>query len=945
MKGFAFLPLLKQGVGRKIFTMFLIAGVLPVGFTAWLAHHEFTRAADERVFESLHRTSKTQGFDILNRLMQVEQRALQLVDIISEAGGEIPDARSFLLNDFLSVAVSTGDGEPRLIYGIRSSEYLASLAQVEPAESGKTRLLVGGSGPSVRIAMVLPIDVGETGSTAIFRVRPDAIWPDRSTVPPGTHVCIYPETRSAAFHCAHSSGASELSIPAVAEDGSIEVRDLNGESFVSLQWELFLNSRFESASWLIGTTQPTGFAFQSSADFRRVFLPALFAVLVLIALLSLRAIAQSLDPLKRLDDAARSLSDGGRTSPVDIATGDEFESLGRTFNIMAGRLSSQITMLEAMFDIDKLILTGAKIDAVCEAICLSLQKITDSPCVIAAAAVSKRTSAEAYLVRLSGSEISRTRISIPESAPAESAGESRVVTLDNAPAWLDTASCTCAGMSHVAMTPVQVGRRTIGYFVIGGDGDNFLHDGQRQQLADLAEHFAVALDALARERELYRRANFDALTGLPNRQLLQERLAAYLAARKDDTSRGALLYVDLDRFKEINDVFGHSIGDVVLRQVADRIEDELGDDESFVARIGGDEFVVVLPESGTHEQIESLAKRLIARLTDAYSVFGVDHFLSASIGIVVVPDDGGGVELLMKNADAAMYRAKEAGRATFEFFNAELNADGRRRIELERDLRFAIRKGQLSVVYQPQYAIDDDSMSGCEALMRWTHPDHGVVSPEEFIPLAEETGLIVELGKWLVEKACAEFRELLDGGTTLNEMSLNVSARQLRDEEFVAHVNDTLHRFDISPSLITLEVTETVVAHNKDVVVSLLDSLRQTGIRIAIDDFGTGYSSLSYLQNLPFDIVKIDKSFVEKIEVDYSSANICTTIIKMAHELGKIVVAEGVETPQQFEFLEKHDCEIIQGYIYSRPLSLEHLRVLIEKLDSHTQRRRALKVL
>ena len=945
MKGFAFLPLLKQGVGRKIFTMFLIAGVLPVGFTAWLAHHEFTRAADERVFESLHRTSKTQGFDILSRLMQVEQQALQLVDMISDADGEISDPRHFLLNDFLSIAVRSDDGKLDLLYGIRSSKYLTSLEPIEPAVSGKTRLLIDGSGPDVRMAMILPIDLGEAGSTAIFRVRPDAIWPDRSSVPHNTHVCIYPETRLAAFYCIHSSGASELSIPSATQDGTIEVRDLEGSSFVSLQWELFLGSRFESPSWLIGATQPTRYAFQSSADFRRVFVPALFAVLVLIALLSLRAIGQSLDPLKRLGDAARSLSEGGRASPVDIATGDEFESLGKTFNVMADRLSSQITMLEAMSEIDALILTGAEIDAVCEAICRSLRKITDSSCVIAAAAISKRKSAEANVVSLSGSKISRARVNIPDSAPAESASEYRVVPLADVPAWLEPGACDCAGLSHVAMTPVQVAQRTIGYFVIGGDGDDFLSHGQRRQLTDLAEHFAVALDALARERELYRRANFDALTGLPNRQLLQERLAEYLAARKDDSSRGALLYVDLDRFKEINDVFGHSIGDVVLRQVADRIESELADDDSFVARIGGDEFVVVLPDSGTHEQIELLAKKLIARLTDAYSVFGVDHFLSASIGIVVVPDDGSGVELLMKNADAAMYRAKEAGRATFEFFNADLNADGRRRIELERDLRFAIRKGQLSLVYQPQYAIDDDSMSGCEALMRWTHPDHGVVSPEEFIALAEETGLIVDLGKWLVEQACADFRELLDSGTTLKEMSLNVSARQLRDDEFVAHVNETLQHFDISPSLITLEVTETVVAHNKDVVVSLLESLRQTGIRIAIDDFGTGYSSLSYLQNLPFDIVKIDKSFVEKIEVDHSSANICTTIIKMAHELGKIVVAEGVETPQQFEFLENHDCEIIQGYIYSRPLSLQHLRVLIEKLDRHTQRRRALKVL
>ncbi|MDJ0759399.1 MAG: EAL domain-containing protein [Woeseiaceae bacterium] len=944
MKGLAFLPMLKQGVGRKIFTLFLIAGVLPVAFTAWLAHHEFSRAAEERVFESLHRTSKSQGLDILSRLMRVEQQALQLADMISNAGGRVADARHFLLDDFLSVASLSATGEAKLLHGLRSSEFLSHLSELEPPGSGRTRLLTDGSGSDVRMAMIVPIDRVDGETALIFRVRPEAIWPDRAAVPHNTTVCVYPATRSESFHCTDSTGTSTLAIPSTATEASLEVRDIEGSSFVSLQWELFLESRFDSPSWMVGSTQPASYAFESSADFQRVFLPALSAVLVLIALLSFRAIGQSLDPLKRLGDAARALSKGDRESRVNLRTGDEFESLGQTFNVMADRLSSQITMLEAMSEIDKLILNGSDIDAVCEAVCNSLRAITASPCVVTVAASRKGRAAEAYLVTLVEEQAHRSRVTIPDSSPTETVGDCRTHALTETPDWLDTSGFESAGLSHVAMTPVRVGDRNIGYLAVGGIGDGFFLESHQAQLSDLAEHFAVALDALERDRELYRRANFDALTGLPNRQLLQERLAEYLAAREEDSDSGALLYIDLDRFKEINDVFGHSIGDVVLRLVADRIESELGND-GFVARIGGDEFVVVLTDAGSHEQIESMAKTLIARLTDAYSVFGVDHFISASIGVVVIPDDGGGVELLMKNADAAMYRAKEAGRSTFEFFNAELNADGRRRIELERDLRFAISKGQLSLVYQPQYSIQDDSLSGCEALMRWSHPEHGLVSPEEFVQLAEESGLIVELGKWLIERACSNFRDLLDRGVSLNEMSINVSARQLRDQEFVAHVTDTLESFDLDPSLITLEVTETVVAHNKDVVVSLLESLRRTGIRVAIDDFGTGYSSLSYLQNLPFDIIKIDRSFVEKIESDDSSANICTTIIKMAHELGKIVVAEGVETPQQFEFLKKHDCEIVQGYIYSRPLSVDHLQLMIEKLEHHTQRRRALKVL
>ncbi|MDJ0917519.1 MAG: diguanylate cyclase, partial [Woeseiaceae bacterium] len=622
MKGFAFLPMLKQGVGRKIFTLFLIAGVLPVAFTAWLAHHEFSRAVEERVFESLHRTSKSHGLGILSRLMQVEQQALQLAGMISKAGGRVDDARHLLLNDFLTVASLSEAGQSTVLYGLRSSDFLSSLSELEPPGSGRTRLLVDGTGSDIRMAMIVPMRSTDGDAALVFRIRSDVIWPDRAAVPHNTTLCVYPATRSEAFHCIDSVGTSALSIPSTATEATLEVRDIEGSPFVSLQWELFLESRFESPSWIVGATQPASYAFESSADFQRVFLPALSAVLVLIALLSFRAIGQSLDPLKRLDDAARALSKGERESRVDLTTGDEFERLGRTFNVMADRLSSQITLLEAMSEIDKLILDGSDIDAVCEAVCNSLRDITGSPCVVAVAASRKGRATEAYQVSLTEEQVNRSRVTIPENAPTESAGGFRVQALDQAPGWLDASGFESASLSHVALTPVQVGGNRIGYLAVGGISEDFLAESHQVQLSDLAEHFAVALEALERDRELYRRANFDALTGLPNRQLLQERLAEHLAAREEDSNPGALLYIDLDRFKEINDVFGHSIGDVVLRLVADRIKSELGDD-SIVARIGGDEFVVVLTDAGDHEQIERLAKTLVERLTDAYSVFGV----------------------------------------------------------------------------------------------------------------------------------------------------------------------------------------------------------------------------------------------------------------------------------------------------------------------------------
>ena len=312
---------------------------------------------------------------------------------------------------------------------------------------------------------------------------------------------------------------------------------------------------------------------------------------------------------------------------------------------------------------------------------------------------------------------------------------------------------------------------------------------------------------------------------------------------------------------------------------------------------------------------------------------------------MIFPEDGDSVETLLRHADAAMYRAKDAGRNRFAFFSEKLNAESRRKIGLERDLRRAFANGELEVYYQPQFDIRTGVISGAEALLRWQHPDEGAISPDEFIPLAEESGLIGEIGAWVIRKACEDLCEIVDRGLHPGPVSINVSALQLRETGFRRAVMNPIRAFGIHPGYIQLEVTETAVAQNRDTAIALLEALRSEGVRVAIDDFGTGYSSLSYLQQMPFDVIKIDKSFVDKIGCNETSDNICRTVIRMAEELGKKSIAEGVETREQVDFLRKHGCDFIQGFFYSRALSADRFLEFVEQQDFHTQRRKALEIL
>jgi diguanylate cyclase (GGDEF)-like protein/PAS domain S-box-containing protein len=429
------------------------------------------------------------------------------------------------------------------------------------------------------------------------------------------------------------------------------------------------------------------------------------------------------------------------------------------------------------------------------------------------------------------------------------------------------------------------------------------------------------------ERRLNQLANFDPLTGLPNRSLLLERLNAALSDARRRDRLVAVMFIDLDRFKNINDSLGHDRGDELLREVARRLGESLRPGDT-VARYGGDEFVLVLANMAHIDDASQIASKIIARLAQPVLVAGRELFITSSIGITVFPFDDLSSEALLRNADAAMYLAKERGRNNFQFYTAELNTRAERRLQLETGLRHALTRNELELFYQPQVSLRDGEIIGVEALLRWRHPQWGLVMPNDFIPLAEETGLIVPIGEWVLEDACRQARAWRDSGFPLR-VSVNLSGRQLEQHGFVEFVSQTMQRHHLPPGMLDLEITESLLMQDLDAIAALLSDLAEQGATISLDDFGTGYSSLSYLKRLPIDIVKIDRSFVQDIPFDPDDTAIANAIMVLARSLGIRTLAEGVESAEQLAFLREHGCHAMQGYYFSRPLPVKELDTLL----------------
>jgi diguanylate cyclase (GGDEF)-like protein/PAS domain S-box-containing protein len=432
------------------------------------------------------------------------------------------------------------------------------------------------------------------------------------------------------------------------------------------------------------------------------------------------------------------------------------------------------------------------------------------------------------------------------------------------------------------------------------------------------------------QQKLQHMAHHDALTGLPNRVLFLDRVKQALARARWHGRIVAVLFLDLDRFKPINDSYGHEYGDELLRWVGKRLKSGLREGDT-VARFGGDEFVILLDDIASEKDVTQLAQKILDLLGPPFSINEQDVHISASIGVSMYPDDGEDSQTLLRNADIAMYRAKDFGKNNFKFYSDEMSVRAFERLTLENSLRHALDREEFRLYYQPQINIDSGKITGVEALLRWDHPDFGIVSPSDFVPLLEETGLIVGVGEWILQTACAHLAAWRKNGQNQLRLAINLSARQFNEPAFEHDIHRIIKDYSLDPTRIELEMTESVFMRNARSTTFAFNYLHGMGIRLALDDFGTGYSSLSYLKRFPIDTLKIDRTFVRDVTEDADDAALTSAIIVMAQSLGLNVVAEGVETEAQLEFLRKRGCKNVQGYLFSDPLSVEEMTVCLDQ--------------
>jgi diguanylate cyclase (GGDEF)-like protein/PAS domain S-box-containing protein len=471
---------------------------------------------------------------------------------------------------------------------------------------------------------------------------------------------------------------------------------------------------------------------------------------------------------------------------------------------------------------------------------------------------------------------------------------------------------------------------------------------------DTFDNYFVTLEDITvhkqNEKRLSKIAHYDHLTGLVNRVMFLDRMDKFLSKAMCYQLHAVIFFIDLDKFKVVNDTLGHDAGDSVLQETAKRLL-SVTKKEDVVARFSGDEFAIVLLNEKTHEKAmfaaSLVANKIIKCLDQAYYIRHRELFVGSSVGISIYPEDGLSTADLLKNADFAMYEAKNKGRNNFQFYKKEYGIATQDRLVLEISLRKAIDKKELQLFYQPQYSARSREISGAEVLIRWfkfealgnePHEKTIIISPDQFIPIAEESGLIIQIGEWVLETACKQLKAWHSQGFAIPKVSVNVSARQFMDDGFMQSVDNALNKSNLEPEYLELEITESMLIGDLDKIELLLKRLKKMGIKIALDDFGTGYSSLSYLKKFPIDVLKIDQSFIRELTVDSTDANIASAIIQMGHSLDQKIVAEGVENETQLIFLCEKKCDFIQGYYFSKPLPVSKMSMLLEEYaDTNNQ--------
>jgi len=924
---------------RRLIALFLLAGVLPLAGLGALSVERLNRDARDRAFANLRETAKATALTLFDRLDVAAARLAQAAATLDD--GALPKGPWWgrMLDDTFADAARFGpEGRGEALLGAPVARPRLSRDDLRVLTVDKTALDPRpGNDGRAEVWMAHRLGpVAAEPEMLVGRVRPDWIWSAERMLPGDAGLCVLVDAEP--LFCSLPDPERLAGMIARRTDptdpGRLTYPTDNG-TYIASYWSLFMAARFGTDPWVVVVGQPEADVTAAGRKVARTYGMAVAAIALIAVFVVLGRVRVRLEPLERLRDATRTIAEGDFGRRVEIHSGDEVEELGGAFNRMAERLDRQFKGLAVRAEIDRLILSSLDAGHIVETVLNRVHDLVPCDAVAVLAVTEDDTRTARLAVNVPGGAM-RPRDELIRLGPED---EQALTThpggfVPKGPeaqaGYLET--LRGYGARHFQVFPVVHKGQLAAAIVLGHRQPPAASDEDLREMREFTDRVAVALSNAAWEDKLYYQAHYDSLTGVPNRALLRDRVEGALLRARRASGQVALLFLDLDRFKAVNDSFAHTGGDQLLKHTAEALTRCVREGDTVV-RFGGDEFVVLMPdlpagEPGTRAVVD-VAERILAGAQEPTDIGGLRVQVTASIGVALFPRDAGGFDDLLQCSDAAMYHAKASGKGTYRFYAPELNTAAAERLTLEQELREALAAGQFRVYYQPQVTTGDARIVGAEALVRWEHPEKGLISPAIFVPVAEETGLIGPIGEWVMRTAVAQVRAWDDAGLPKLRIGVNVAPVQLGEGDLPGTVRRILEDSGLAPERLEVEVTEGAIMSDTERNITALKDLRALGVRLSVDDFGTGYSSLSYLQRFPLNTLKVDQSFTRNMMENPDSAAIAAAVVALGHSLGLTVIAEGVETEAQWARLKEWGCEELQGYLFSRPVPADEFARLL----------------
>ncbi len=925
--------------GRRLLFLFIGSALVPTLLIALISFRSVRGQLETQSEDRLHAAANAIERVVFDRLEAIEEdlrrNGPRLIRCASAPASVACDED--LSDPFAAAALfDPASGAVRPLVGdLTAATAALPFPKIEAGQSAVVADLVGGR---QRLIMVHHISgAGGEGPIVIGQLHLDGLWAtsDGDLLPESIQFAwVDPVAGILAAKGEPPPVVGVVAARMAAErSGSFEWSG-SAESYLAAFRAFPDSRRLQLPAWRVVASESTSRMLAPMADFTRMFPLLLIVGVGSVAGLALSQIRRSLVPLMVLQRGTRRVTIKDFETRVQVTSGDEFEELASSFNAMADQVGRQFRAVTTAAEIDRTVLSSVDRLTIVQT---ALKRLPDLvPCEALGVALFDETDpgrGQGWWADGQG------RVELVEETISFSAADWKDLRAPVGPTVYRpdrsvpqfVADIIRGGHGPIDVYPLRFAGALFGVMAIrrGLGASNDAAD--LTQIERLADHIAVALSNARMVEQVRLLAFYDNLTGLPNRMLSKERLTQALQRAARTRRHVAVCFLDLDHFSGINDTLGHDLGDQLIRDVASRlsvccretdvisrIAGDCGPLE--VARLGGDEFTVVLPDLADPQDADRTARRILSCFTEPFRLGTNEVYVSTSMGIAVYPQDGQTIEDLVKNADVAMYHAKENGRNTFRLYSPTMNSEAMGRMRLDQQLRRAVDAGQFAMVYQPIADTATGAVIGAEALVRWNHPERGLLSPAEFIAMTEESGLIVRLGEWILRTVCAQGKLWADQGVGPLRLSVNLSGRQLQRSDIVDLIWGILQETKLPPRSLVLELTESVLMQPDSPVATSIRALAKLGVRFAIDDFGTGYSSLSYLKHFPVETLKIDQSFIKDVLTDSDDAAITSAVIALGKALGISVVAEGVETGAQAAYLAQHGCHQIQGYFVGQPL-------------------------